>query len=34
MNFMPGEISGGKLQLPIGEVDLDKLDVKAAATAR
>jgi multiple sugar transport system ATP-binding protein len=28
MNFMPGEISGGKLQLPIGEVDLDKLDVK------
>jgi multiple sugar transport system ATP-binding protein len=28
MNFMPGEISGGKLQLPIGEVDLDKLDVE------
>jgi multiple sugar transport system ATP-binding protein len=28
MNFMPGEISGGKLKLPIGEVDLDKLDVK------
>jgi multiple sugar transport system ATP-binding protein len=28
MNFMPAEISGGKLKLPIGEVDLDKLDVK------
>ncbi|HEX6601180.1 MAG TPA: sn-glycerol-3-phosphate ABC transporter ATP-binding protein UgpC [Solirubrobacterales bacterium] len=28
MNFMPGEISGGKLALPIGEVDLDKLDLK------
>ncbi len=28
MNFMPGEISGGRLQLPIGEVDLDKLDVE------
>jgi multiple sugar transport system ATP-binding protein len=28
MNFMPGEIRGGKLSLPIGEVDLDKLDVK------
>ncbi|HST68129.1 MAG TPA: sn-glycerol-3-phosphate ABC transporter ATP-binding protein UgpC [Solirubrobacterales bacterium] len=28
MNFMPAEISGGKLNLPIGEVDLDKLDVK------
>jgi multiple sugar transport system ATP-binding protein len=28
MNFMPGEISGGKLKLPIGEVDLDKLDVQ------
>jgi multiple sugar transport system ATP-binding protein len=28
MNFMPGEIGGGKLKLPIGEVDLDKLDVK------
>jgi multiple sugar transport system ATP-binding protein len=25
MNFMPGEISGGKLRLPIGEVDLDDL---------
>ncbi|MDQ2631406.1 MAG: hypothetical protein M3Y75_10640 [Actinomycetota bacterium] len=25
---MPGEIGGGKLNLPIGEVDLDKLDVK------
>jgi multiple sugar transport system ATP-binding protein len=29
MNFMPAEIGGGKLRLPIGEVDLDKLDVKA-----
>ncbi|MDQ3724629.1 MAG: sn-glycerol-3-phosphate ABC transporter ATP-binding protein UgpC [Actinomycetota bacterium] len=28
MNFMPGEISGGELQLPIGEVDLGKLDVQ------
>jgi multiple sugar transport system ATP-binding protein len=28
MNFMPGEISGGKLKLPIGEVDLNDLDVK------
>ncbi|HVD41040.1 MAG TPA: sn-glycerol-3-phosphate ABC transporter ATP-binding protein UgpC [Solirubrobacterales bacterium] len=28
MNFMPGEINGGKLKLPIGEVDLDKLDVE------
>jgi len=28
MNFMPGEISGGKLKLPIGEVDLGDLDVK------
>ncbi|HSS42112.1 MAG TPA: sn-glycerol-3-phosphate ABC transporter ATP-binding protein UgpC [Solirubrobacterales bacterium] len=27
MNFMPGEISGGKLKLPIGEVDLNDLDV-------
>jgi multiple sugar transport system ATP-binding protein len=25
MNFMPGEISGGKLKLPIGEVNLDDL---------
>ena len=25
MNFMPGEISGGKLKLPIGEVDLSDL---------
>jgi multiple sugar transport system ATP-binding protein len=28
MNFMPGEISGGNLKLPIGEVDLGDLDVK------
>src|SRR6476620_3233614 len=28
MNFMPGEISGGKLKLPIGEVDIGDLDVK------
>ena len=28
MNFMPGEISGGKLQLPIGDVDLDKLEIE------
>jgi multiple sugar transport system ATP-binding protein len=28
MNFMPGEISGGKLQLPIGEVDLGDLGVE------
>jgi multiple sugar transport system ATP-binding protein len=28
MNFMPAEISGGKLKLPIGEVDLSDLDVK------
>ncbi len=28
MNFMPGEISGGKLQLPIGEVDLSDLEVE------
>ena len=28
MNFMPGEVSGGKLKLPIGEVDLDKLEVE------
>jgi multiple sugar transport system ATP-binding protein len=28
MNFMPGKISGGKLALPIGEVDLGDLDVK------
>ena len=28
MNFMPGEISGGKLQLPIGEVDLSDLGVE------
>jgi len=28
MNFMPGEISGGKLTLPIGEVDLGDLDLK------
>jgi multiple sugar transport system ATP-binding protein len=25
MNFMPGEIKGGKLELPIGEVDLSNL---------
>ena len=28
MNFMPGEIASGKLVLPIGEVDLDKLDIE------
>jgi multiple sugar transport system ATP-binding protein len=28
MNFMPGEIKGGKLALPIGEVDLGDVDVK------
>jgi multiple sugar transport system ATP-binding protein len=28
MNFMPGEISGGRLKLPIGEVDLGDLEVK------
>ncbi|HEX5989627.1 MAG TPA: sn-glycerol-3-phosphate ABC transporter ATP-binding protein UgpC [Solirubrobacterales bacterium] len=28
MNFMPAEISGGKLQLPIGEVDLGDLGVE------
>jgi multiple sugar transport system ATP-binding protein len=28
MNFMPAEINGGKLKLPIGEVDLGDLDVK------
>ncbi|MDX6635338.1 MAG: multiple sugar transport system ATP-binding protein [Solirubrobacterales bacterium] len=28
MNFMPGEISGGKLKLPIGEVDRGDHDVK------
>ncbi|HWO46452.1 MAG TPA: ATP-binding cassette domain-containing protein, partial [Solirubrobacterales bacterium] len=28
MNFMPGEVSGGKLKLPIGEVDLGDLDVE------
>jgi multiple sugar transport system ATP-binding protein len=28
MNFMPGEIASGKLVLPIGEVDLGKLDVE------
>jgi multiple sugar transport system ATP-binding protein len=28
MNFMPGEIGGGKLQLPIGEVDLADLEVE------
>ncbi len=28
MNFMPGEIASGKLVLPIGEVDLDKLDLE------
>jgi multiple sugar transport system ATP-binding protein len=28
MNFMPGEISGGKLNLPIGEVDLGDLEVE------
>jgi multiple sugar transport system ATP-binding protein len=28
MNFMPAEISGGKLKLPIGEVDLGDLGVE------
>ena len=28
MNFMPGEIHGGRLKLPIGEVDLGNLDAK------
>ncbi|HEX6205472.1 MAG TPA: sn-glycerol-3-phosphate ABC transporter ATP-binding protein UgpC [Solirubrobacterales bacterium] len=28
MNFMPAQISGGKLQLPIGEVDLGDLGVE------
>jgi multiple sugar transport system ATP-binding protein len=28
MNFMPGEISGGKLKLPIGEVDMSDLGVQ------
>jgi multiple sugar transport system ATP-binding protein len=28
MNFMPGEIHGGRLKLPIGEVDLGDLDVE------
>jgi multiple sugar transport system ATP-binding protein len=28
MNFMPGEIGGGKLKLPIGEVDLSDLGVE------
>ena len=28
MNFMPGEISSGKLKLPIGEVDLSDLEVE------
>src|SRR5215218_7016354 len=28
MNFMPGEIASGKLKLPIGEVDLNDLEVK------
>jgi multiple sugar transport system ATP-binding protein len=28
MNFMPGEIKGGKLALPIGEVELGDIDVK------
>ncbi len=28
MNFMPAEISGGKLKLPIGEVDLSDLEVE------
>jgi multiple sugar transport system ATP-binding protein len=28
MNFMPGEIGGGKLRLPIGEVDLGDLGVE------
>jgi multiple sugar transport system ATP-binding protein len=28
MNFMPAEISGGKLKLPIGEVDLSDLGVE------
>jgi multiple sugar transport system ATP-binding protein len=28
MNFMPGELSGGWLKLPIGEVDLGDLDIQ------
>src|SRR6187551_1978938 len=28
MNFMPGEVSGGKVKLPIGEVDVGDLDVE------
>ena len=28
MNFMPGELGGGKLKLPIGEVDAGDLDVE------
>jgi multiple sugar transport system ATP-binding protein len=28
MNFMPGELNGGKLKLPIGEVDLGDLGVQ------
>ena len=28
MNFMPGQIEGGKLRLPIGEVDLRDLEVE------
>ena len=28
MNFMPGELNGGRLKLPIGEVDLGDLDVQ------
>jgi multiple sugar transport system ATP-binding protein len=27
MNFMPGELNGGRLKLPIGEVDVGDLDV-------
>ena len=34
MNFMPGEIGGGKLKLPIGEVDATSTAWRAAATAR
>src|SRR6188768_1741748 len=28
MNFMPGELSGGKLKLPIGEVDVSQLGIE------
>ena len=34
MNFMPGEVSGGKVKLPIGEADLSEDVGRGAATAR